>query len=123
MFLKSIENELRSYRVSPSEYPPWRDGRYVLLRRIQSREAGLKKVGMLVSIKISLSLICGKFLRVLNTTSIMKVIEGTAVMSHPNGKNFKNWIIRRRYLRPLRKVMVSVPTTTKRVDDRISTPK
>lgn len=44
-------------------------------------------------------------------------------MSLPNGKNFKNWIIRRPHLTPLCKGMVSVSTTTRRVDDRASTPK
>lgn len=41
-------------------------------------------------------------------------------MSLPNGKNFKNWIIRRPHLRPLSKVMVSVSTTTRKVRDEIS---
>lgn len=41
-------------------------------------------------------------------------------MSLPNGKNFKNWIIRRRFLRPLCKATETVSTTTRKVRDEIS---
>lgn len=37
---------------------------------------------------------CGKLLRVLNTTSIRKLLEGTRLIVVSNGNNFKNWTIR-----------------------------
>ena len=49
-----------------------------------------------------------------------KLDRGTGVMSLPNGKNSDDWIIRRRYLRPLCKVMVSVPTTPRKVPEEPS---
>src|SRR5210317_2529271 len=39
---------------------------------------------------------CGKFLRALTTTFIWKLMKGTRLITEPNGKKVRDWIIRRR---------------------------